>query len=266
MTEVHGLITHDLPHADNRPGLIRDNPKGRITQVGSPQHGGRYKPPQYGGDIWRLLEALITWHGQLVDAGIHPLVRAPLVHYYYERIHPFWDGNGRVGRVVEATLLQAAGYEYAPFALARYYLEHIDTYFTLFNTCRKGADKHRPHPNTGFVLFHQEGMLATIDALHDRVNRLVGVLLFQSRCRELLDNKTLNPRQYTIVSQLLAQGRAQGLDAVRHAPWYASLYLKLNDKTRSRDLKKLRELELVFLDTDNRLWPGCNRPKNVKTP
>ena len=59
---------------------------------------------------------------------------------------------------------------------------------------------------------------------------------------------------------------AQGLDAVRHAPWYASLYLKLNDKTRSRDLKKLRELELVFLDTDNRLWPGCIRPKNVKTP
>ena len=59
---------------------------------------------------------------------------------------------------------------------------------------------------------------------------------------------------------------AQGLDAVRHAPWYASLYLKLNDKTRSRDLKKLRELELVFLDTDNRLWPGCIRPKNVKAP
>ena len=266
MTEVHGLITHDLPHADNRPGLIRDNPKGRITQVGSPQHGGRYKPPQYGGDIWRLLDALVTWDGQLAEAGIHPLVRAPLVHYYYELIHPFWDGNGRVGRVVEATLLQAAGYEYAPFALARYYLEHIDTYFTLFNACRKGADKHQPHPNTGFVLFHQEGMLATIDALHDRVNRLVGVLLFQSRCRELLDNKTLNPRQYTIVSQLLAQGRAQGLDAVRHAPWYASLYLKLNDKTRSRDLKKLRELELVFLDTDNRLWPGCNRPKNAKAP
>ena len=59
---------------------------------------------------------------------------------------------------------------------------------------------------------------------------------------------------------------AQGLDAVRHAPWYASLYLKLNDKTRSRDLKKLRGLELVFLDTDNRLWPGCIRPKNVKAP
>lgn len=264
MTQVHGLITRDIPHADNRPGLLRNNPKARITRVGSPQHGGRYKPPQYERDIWRLLEALVAWHGQLTHAGVHPLIRAPLVHYYYELIHPFWDGNGRVGRVIEATLLQAAGYEYAPFALARYYLDHIDSYFTLFNTCRKAAEKHQAHPNTPFVLFHQEGMLKTINALHDRVNRLVGVLLFQSRCRELLDNKTLNARQYTIVSQLLAQGRPRGMDEVRQAPWYASLYLKLNDKTRSRDLKKLRELELVFVDTENRLWPGCVRPSKVK--
>lgn len=107
-------------------------------------------------------------------------------------------------------------------------------------------------------------MLKTINALHDRVNRLVSVLLFHSRCRELLDNKTLNARQYTVVSQLLTQGRPLGLDEVRHAPWYASLYLKLNDKTRSRDLKKLRELELVFLDTDNRLWPDCVRSQNIK--
>ena len=37
--------------------------------------------------------------------GLPVLVRAPLVHYYYEVIHPFWDGNGRVGRVLEAALL-----------------------------------------------------------------------------------------------------------------------------------------------------------------
>jgi Fic family protein len=266
MVEIHRLITHDVPHPDNRPGLIRDNPKGRITRVGSLQHGGRYKPPQYERDIWKLLTHLVEWHDELAAADVPPLIRAPLVHYYYERIHPFWDGNGRVGRVLEATLLQAAGYEYAPFALARYYLENVDTYFSLFNACRKAAEKRQPHPNTRFVVFHQEGMFQTINALHDRVNRLVELLLFQGRSRQLLDSKAINARQYTIVSQLLAQGRPQAMDEVRHAPWYASLYLKLNDKTRSRDLKKLRELELVFLDTDNRLWPGCVRPRRVKTP
>ncbi|WP_246262266.1 Fic family protein [Aromatoleum evansii] len=264
ITTIHGLVTQDVPHADNRPGLIRNNPKGRITHVGSPQHGGRYKPPQYERDIWRLLEGLIAWHQQLVEAGVHPLVRAPLVHYYYELIHPFWDGNGRVGRVIEATLLQAAGYEYAPFALARYYLDNIDAYFTLFNTCRKAAEKHQSHPNTAFVLFHQEGMLLTINALHDRVNRLVSILLFQSRTRELLDSKAINSRQYTIVSQLLTQGRPVPLGELRHTPWYASLYLKLNDKTRSRDLKKLRELELLVLDQEDQLWPGCVQVRNPR--
>lgn len=109
-------------------------------------------------------------------------------------------------------------------------------------------------------------MLKTINALHNRVNRLVGLLLFQNRCRELLDDKTINARQYTIASHLLVQGRALALDEVRHAPWYASLDVKLNDKTRTRDLKKLRELALVHLDADNLLWPGCVRPKNLKSP
>jgi fido (protein-threonine AMPylation protein) len=59
----------------------------------------------------------------LVGTRCPAAIRAPLVHFYYEQIHPFWDGNGRVGRVIEATLLQAAGYRYAPFAMARHYLD-----------------------------------------------------------------------------------------------------------------------------------------------
>lgn len=256
--QLHTLITRDIPHPDNRPGLIRDNPKNRITYVGDSAHGGRYKPPQHGKDIRRLLEGLVTWLGELSDAGVHPLVRASLAHYYYERIHPFWDGNGRVGRVIEASILQAAGYRHAPFAMAKYYLKRIDDYFTLFNTCRKAADKHQPQPNAPFVVFHLEGMLETVNDLHDRVNRLVGILLFDSRCRRLLDTKEVNARQYTIVSQLMGHG-PMPLDEVKRALWYVSLYLKLNDKTRSRDLKKLREMELVFLDSDNMLWPGTTR-------
>ena len=264
ITEIHSLITQNIPHNDNHPGIIRDNPKDRLTHVGSPNHGGHYKPPQYARDIQRLLKGLVDWHARLTLAEIPPLIRASLVHFYYELIHPFWDGNGRVGRVIEASLLQAAGFEYAPFALARYYLEHIDRYFTLFNTCRKAAEKDQPHPNTEFVAFHLEGMLVTINGLHDRVNRMVGLLLFQSRCRELLDSKTINARQYTLLAQLLAQGWPLPMDRIRQAPWYVSQYLTLNDKTRSRDLKKLRELGLIQMDENSRLWPGYVRPNDGK--
>jgi len=264
IVELHRLITHEIPHADNRPGLIRDNPKTRITYVGDAAHGGRYKPPQYGKDIERLLAALIAWHDELVAANIPATLRAPLVHLYFEQIHPFWDGNGRVGRVIEATLLQAAGYRYAPFALARYYLTNIDSYFTLFNTCRKAAEKNQPAPNQAFVDFHLEGMRQTINNLQDRVNRLIAMLLYESTIRRALDDKQINARQYTILSQLLDRGRPLPLDEVRKSPWYVSLYLKRNDKTRSRDLNRLREMELVFLDTDNALWPGFITPKNIK--
>lgn len=264
IVDLHRLITQQLPDPDNRPGLLRDNPKTRVTYVGDQAHGGRCKPPQYGRDIERLLDALIAWHGELEAAGVPALIRAPLVHLYYEQIHPFWDGNGRVGRVIEATLLQAAGYRYAPFALARHYLSHIDAYFTLFNSCRKAAEKGQDAPNRPFVEFHLEGMRLTINSLHDRVNRLVGMLLYESNIRRALDKRQINARQYTILAQLLDRGRPLPLDELRHAPWYASLYLKRNDKTRQRDLRALREMELAFLDIDNALWPGFIVPANIK--
>lgn len=262
--DTHRLITRDIPHPDNRPGTLRDNPKDRVTYVGDEAHGGRYKPPQCGKDIQQLLDALIDWHGALEQAGLPALIRAPLVHLHYELIHPFWDGNGRVGRVIEATLLQAAGYRYAPFALARYYLANIDPYFSLFNTCRKAADKKQPSPNQIFVEFHLEGMRQTINDLHDRVNDIIAMRLYESDIRRALDDKRINVRQYTIVSQLLDKGRPLPLEEVRQAPWYASLYLKLNLKTRQRDLRQLREMELVYLDTDNRLWPGFMKPRNAQ--
>lgn len=260
---VHALIMRDLPDPDIVPGEFRDNPKGKTTYVGDEAHGGRYKTPQYGGDVRLLMGKLIEWHDCLVANEVPALIRAPLIHFYFETIHPFGDGNGRVGRVIEATLLQAAGYRYAPFAMARYYLDNIDEYFTLFNICRKNAEKHGATPNQPFVRFHLEGMRVVIHRLHERCNSIVGVLLYESYIRRAFDRKEINARQYTILSQLLDKGPTD-LEVMRHSPWYQSLYLKLNDKTRFRDLNRLREMELLFLDDKNQLWPGFARPKHIK--
>lgn len=263
--EIHAAITYQLPHPYDQPEIFRNNPKSLVTYVGNAAHGGRYKPPQYGNDIKLLMGKLIEWHDEMESAGVSPLIRAPLVHLYYELIHPFWDGNGRVGRVLEASLLQAAGYRYAPFAMARYYLDNIDAYFTLFNACRKAADKHQPEPNVPFIAFHLEGMRVVINKLHDRVNGMVVLLLFETQIKQLLDRKKINSRQYTILSQLLYRGKHITLDEMRQAPWYGSLYLRLNDKTRQRDLRRLREMELLFLDSGNRIWPGFIRPQQTKS-
>lgn len=253
---VHSEICRDLPHPDNRPGLLRDNPKERPTFVGDAEHGGRYKPPQNGRDISRLLDGLVSWHQDLVDAGISPLLRAPLVHLYYELIHPFWDGNGRVGRVLEATLLRHAGYTYAPFALAKYYQEHIHEYFALFNAVRRAEEKKEDFPNTAFVAFHLDGLRIVIDRLHDRVNEMVGMLLFDAVVRQHLDNKQINPRQYAIVRHVIEHGRPLPLTAMRGDPRYQAMYLKKTDKTRQRDLKRILELGLLRADGQGQLWPA----------
>ncbi|MCP4408017.1 MAG: hypothetical protein GY807_09725 [Gammaproteobacteria bacterium] len=76
--EIHAAIMRDIPTERNRPGLLRDNPRGIVTQVGNQAHGGRYKPPQYEGDIRLLLKELLNWHDELVTNGIPALIRAPL--------------------------------------------------------------------------------------------------------------------------------------------------------------------------------------------
>jgi|PlaIllAssembly_1097288.scaffolds.fasta_scaffold05184_3 Fic family protein len=253
---VHSAITQDIPHDRNRPGVLRENPKGISTHVGDQAHGGRYKPPQFGGDVRLLLDALLHWHHELVELGVPVLIRAPLVHFYYELIHPFWDGNGRVGRVIEASLLLREGFRYAPFAQARFYLDQIDRYFNLFNSCRKAADKGTPNPNTAFALFFLEGMLTSLDTLHDRVNRLVHILLFENDLKRRHDEKQINARQYAIATQAVAAAGPIALADLRRAPWYLGLYAQRTDKTKQRDLSRLRELGLVILDKNGRVWPG----------
>jgi Fic family protein len=259
--QIHAAITDGIPHKYNQPGQIRNNPKNIVTQVGDTAHGGRYKPPQYGGDIALLLNHLITWHNELAAAEIPALIRAPLMHYYFELIHPFWDGNGRVGRVLEATVLHGAGFRYAPFTMARYYMERIDQYFTLFNLCRKQAEKKTAYPNTPLVLFHLEGMLASINRLHDRVNAIVRSLLFETHIKHLRDTKEINLRQYAILTQVMERGKPMQIDELRRAPWHVALYAKLGDKTKQRDLSRLREQELLYIDEKGLVWPGFMRSK-----
>ena len=255
LNTIHAAVTNKIPDEYNKPGLLRNNPKDVITHVCNERHGGRYKPPQYGQDIEKLMSGLIRFNRELLELDVPVLIRAPLIHYYYELIHPYWDGNGRVGRIAEATLLQAEGFRYAPFAQAGYYLKNIDKYFTLFNICRKAAKKGLEYPTTPFVLFFLEGMFESLNKLHDRVNDLVKMLVFENRLKHLLNDGTINDRQYAIVSYVLSTNEIVQLKALRQSPWYVALYSKLTDKTRHRDLKRLKDLKLIIQDDQNALWP-----------
>jgi len=261
---VHALLTDKIPDEYNKLGVVRNNSRDLITYVGSPQHGGKYKPPQLGKDIKKLLSALVQFNEELLGLNVPVLIRAPLVHFYYELIHPYWDGNGRVGRIVEATLLHAEGFRYAPFAQAGFYLKNIDQYFTLFSTCRKAAKKGREYPNMAFVQFFLEGMLESLNTLHDQVNNMVKILIFENRLRHLLDEKTINKRQYAIVKQITSDAGGISLKDLRKSPWYDALYSKLSGKTSLRDIAGLNNLNLIFKDENDQIWPGILKGLDAK--
>jgi len=252
--DLHRIITTGLIHPRNVPGKYRDDEKGLLTKVGDAEHGGAYVPPKPLVDVQLLMKNFIEWINSPELLALSPLIRAPLAHYYFERIHPFSDGNGRVGRIVEAIILKAGGFRYASHSMSGYYLKNLHEYFAMFNAARKNEEKKEPYPNTVFIRFFLKGMLAVINDNHDFVNLLLSRLLFESRIKSMFDGKVINLRQYTLVSNLFAQNKETfGVEEVTATPWCEALYKKRTVATRNRDFRKLEKLSLLAFEKGRKI-------------
>ena len=248
--DLHALITANLQHSFNKPKIYRNNSKEQRTNVGHKDVGGTYQPPKCQDDIQMLMEAFCVWANSKPVENLPSLYRAPLIHFYFELIHPFWDGNGRTGRLAEATILRASGYEYAPHAMARYYLDNLHEYFTLLNSCRKKSNKGEENPNSEFVYFFLKGMLNTINRLHDRSNSLIASILVKARLEHLISIKEISVRQHNVLSNLIANKDIRSKDVLKTQAWYKALYSNVTERTGMRDLKKLSDLKLIKIEKD----------------
>lgn len=94
-----------------------------------------YNPPQDYDQITELLKKLITFFNQDADHGLDPLVRMALNHYQFEKIHPFYDGNGRTGRILNLLYLVQHGLLDLPILyLSRYIVREKSTYLAHFRS------------------------------------------------------------------------------------------------------------------------------------
>jgi len=90
--QFHAVLLEGVRGSDQYPGEFRRTQ----NQIGRP---ARYVPPP----PYLLAEVLDSFEKYLHQpSGLDPLLRAFLVHYQFEAIHPFSDGNGRVGRLLLA--------------------------------------------------------------------------------------------------------------------------------------------------------------------
>ena len=95
-----------------------------------------YEPPQDAAEVEALMTNLIDFiHA---DDGLDPLLRMAIAHHQFESIHPFYDGNGRTGRILNLLILQREGLLDLPVLyLSRYITTTKPDYYRLLQNVRE---------------------------------------------------------------------------------------------------------------------------------
>jgi Fic family protein len=123
--ELHEKLLRGVRGDAATPGEFRRS-QNWIGRPGCTLAGATFVPPPPD----RLMECLGAWERFLHDDSLPPLVHAALAHSQFEAIHPFLDGNGRVGRLMIALLLIAKGVLPSPLLyLSAYFEATRDQYY-----------------------------------------------------------------------------------------------------------------------------------------
>ncbi len=96
-----------------------------------------YVPPQSHAEIITHMAALEAFINEDEASSLDPLVKMALVHHQFESIHPFSDGNGRIGRIINVLYLTRVGLLDIPVLyLSRYVTTHKADYYRLLQHVR----------------------------------------------------------------------------------------------------------------------------------
>lgn len=140
---AHGIMTRGLLEES---GVFRSSPVGVVDREGHILHFGTL--PQYVPD---LVMELLDW---TKNSDVHMLIRSCVFHYEFELIHPFADGNGRVGRLWHTLLLSKWNPTFAWLPVESMIHDRQQEYYKAINASNDAGE------STVFVEF----MLSTIKA------------------------------------------------------------------------------------------------------
>lgn len=184
--QLHKTLLGGVRGDDKSPGEIR----ATQVHIGA---GNRFTPPPQ--------EHLSALMGQLerelqAETSIDPLIRTFMIHYQFETIHPFRDGNGRVGRLLMALMIyRCCGFDMPWLYLSEYFERHKDDYIDgLFAVSAEG-DWNR---------WIRLCLLATIDVGRATVTRINQLLEIKRRYEDRIRAMHGRDRLVHIVPKLFA--------------------------------------------------------------
>ena len=173
--EMHGVLMEGVRGQEKYPGEFRRT-QNWIGGAGSTLKNARYVPPNVE-DMNAAMSALETYMN--AEDTLDPLIRTALVHYQFETIHPFLDGNGRIGRLLITLFLMEQNLLSTPALYISYFLKQnrIEYYDRMTEVRRTGHYEQ-------WILFFLRAVavsaadaVATIDCLHALHEKNVGVLM-----------------------------------------------------------------------------------------
>ena len=136
VNELHAVLMSGVRGGETRPGELRDG-QVWIGSPGSLIRDARYVPPPAD----RLRDLLLDWEWFVNKSDSLPvLFRCAMMHYQFEAIHPYRDGNGRIGRLLITLFLYARGVLPKPLLnLSAYFERDRNAYYDqLFRVSETG--------------------------------------------------------------------------------------------------------------------------------
>ncbi len=122
-----------------------------------------YTPPQDGMEIARYMSNLERFINDAEMSHLDPLIKMAIIHHQFESIHPFYDGNGRTGRIINILYLVITGLLDLPILyLSRYITHHKGEYYRLIQAVRD-KDNNNAAEWEAWILFMLKGVESTAD-------------------------------------------------------------------------------------------------------
>jgi Fic family protein len=160
--EIHAVLLSRGRGAGRDPGQFRRSQ----NWIGGTRPGNAAFVPPPASEVPESMAALERFIHQDRD-GLPVLVRAGLAHVQFETIHPFLDGNGRVGRLLVTLMLVHAGILHEPMLYLSIYLkQHRPEYYRLLDQVRDTGDWER------WLSFFLDGVRETAEGAVTTAGRL----------------------------------------------------------------------------------------------
>lgn len=162
------------------PGTCLKNNLGEVV----------YTPPQEYDEIVKMMSNLEEFINDETLSDIDPLIKLAIVHHQFESIHPFFDGNGRTGRIINILMLVTNDLLDLPILyLSRYITRNKGQYYQLIQAIRDN-DGDNSKEWEEWILFMLKGIEETAENTIILIKSISALMMtFKTKLRLLLGNK-----------------------------------------------------------------------------